>query len=346
MHVMSLGESMCFSDFPDCLRPFKTSCFFNYVLILRQDYDIMSSLRRGALHISSIKWLKIRKIGYVACHVPRAATVPITFVINIILVKDSKSNKLRALELFPSCPYQQCDFLCYQWGSYLLTVGTHGALYEFFTADDLRKVLVSYEGLNEDLIESPCGLGPEDLSEGLIGAPFGLKDCPKLRNQNCGNHTRNRVGNKTGGNEATVTAYAIVGGGTNPDSNVVTCTFLLNNCYASMLFDSGANRSFVSSTFSALLDVAPSTLDTNYAIELADGRISDSNVVLRGYKLGLLGHPFDINLMPAELGCFDVIIGMDWLAKYHALIVCDEKVISILYRDEMLIIRGDNFDSI
>ncbi|GJU76201.1 putative reverse transcriptase domain-containing protein [Tanacetum coccineum] len=145
------------------------------------------------------------------------------------------------------------------------------------------------------------------------------------------------------GNEATVKAYAIGGGGTNPDSNVVTGTFILNNCYASMLFDSGVDRSFVSSTFSALLDITPSTLDTSYAVELADERISETNVVLRGCTLGLLGHPFDINLMPVELGSFDVIINMDWLAKYHALIVCDEKVIRIPYRDEVLIIRGDDY---
>ncbi|GJT74470.1 putative reverse transcriptase domain-containing protein [Tanacetum coccineum] len=175
------------------------------------------------------------------------------------------------------------------------------------------------------------------------------KDCPKLRNQNRGNQTRNKNGNKTGnqtgGNETTARAYAIGGGGTNPDSNVVTGTFLLNNCYALMLFDSGADRSFVSTTFSALLDVTPTTLDTSYAVELADGRISETNIVLRGCTLGLLGHPFDIDLMPVELGSFDVIIGMDWLAKYHALIVCDEKVVRIPYGNEVLIIRGDNCDN-
>ncbi|GJX29769.1 putative reverse transcriptase domain-containing protein [Tanacetum coccineum] len=159
------------------------------------------------------------------------------------------------------------------------------------------------------------------------------KDYPKLRNQNHRNKNGNKTGNQTGSNEATAKAYAIRGGGG---------TFLLNNCYASMLFDSGADRSFVSSTFSALLDVAPSTLDTSYAIELADGRISETNVVLRGCTLGLLGHPFDIDLMPVKLGSFDVIIGMDWLTKYHALIVCDEKVIRIPYGDEVLIIRGDD----
>ncbi|GJZ34537.1 putative reverse transcriptase domain-containing protein [Tanacetum coccineum] len=196
-------------------------------------------------------------------------------------------------------------------------------------------------------IETPVG-----NQQGVVcyecGRPIHFrKDCPKLRNQNRRNQTRNRVGNKTGnqtgGNEATTKAYAIGGGGTNPDSNVVTGTFLLNNCYASMLFDSGADRSFVSSTFSALLDITPSTLDTSYAVELADGRISETNVVLRGCTLGLLGHPFDIDLMPVELGSFDVIIGMDWLAKYHALIVCDEKVVRIPYGDEVLIIRGDDY---
>ncbi|GJS93002.1 putative reverse transcriptase domain-containing protein [Tanacetum coccineum] len=144
-------------------------------------------------------------------------------------------------------------------------------------------------------------------------------------------------------NEATAKAYANGGGGTNPDSNVVTGTFPLNNCYASMLFDSGVDKSFVSTTFSALLDVAPSTLDTSYVVELADGRILKTNIVLSGCTLGLLGYPFDIDLMPVELGSFDVIIGMDWLAKYHALIVCYEKVVRIPYGDEVLIIRGDDY---
>ncbi|GJW50608.1 putative reverse transcriptase domain-containing protein [Tanacetum coccineum] len=62
-----------------------------------------------------------------------------------------------------------------------------------------------------------------------------------------------------------------------------------------------------------------------------------------GNQIG--GHPFDIDLMPVELGSFDVIIGMDWLAKYHTLIVCDEKVVRIPYGNEVLIIRGDNYDS-
>ncbi|GKE79789.1 putative reverse transcriptase domain-containing protein [Tanacetum coccineum] len=69
-----------------------------------------------------------------------------------------------------------------------------------------------------------------------------------------------------------------------------------------------------------------------------------TNVVLRGCTLGLLGHPFDIDLVPVELGSFNIIIDMDWLAKYHAVIICDEKIVRIPYENKVLIIRGDNHD--
>ncbi|GJS20539.1 putative reverse transcriptase domain-containing protein [Tanacetum coccineum] len=100
-------------------------------------------------------------------------------------------------------------------------------------------------------------------------------------------------------------------------------------------------RSFVSNTFSALLDIIPFDLDVSYAIELTDGRTSETNNVLRGCTLGLLGHPFNIDLMPIDLGSFDVIIDMDWLAKNHAVIVCDEKIVRIPYGNEILIVQGD-----
>nr|GEU52615.1 putative reverse transcriptase domain-containing protein [Tanacetum cinerariifolium] len=69
------------------------------------------------------------------------------------------------------------------------------------------------------------------------------KDCPKFKNNNCG----------TQGGNATAPAkvYAVGRAGTNPDSNVVTGTFLINNRYASILFDTGADRSFVSTAFSS-----------------------------------------------------------------------------------------------
>nr|GEX67198.1 hypothetical protein [Tanacetum cinerariifolium] len=81
-------------------------------------------------------------------------------------------------------------------------------------------------------------------------------DCLKLKSGNQGNQAGN-------GNDVART-YAVGTAGTNPNSNVVTCTFLLNNHYASVLFDTCADRSFVSTAFSSLIDILPTTLDHFY----------------------------------------------------------------------------------
>nr|GEX92203.1 putative reverse transcriptase domain-containing protein [Tanacetum cinerariifolium] len=102
----------------------------------------------------------------------------------------------------------------------------------------------------------------------------------------------------------------------------------------------GANRSFVSTTFSTFLDITPDTLDVSYAVELADRRISKTNTIIRGCTLRLLGHAFSIDLMPVEFSSFDVIIDMDWLANHHAVIVYDKRIVRIPYGDEVLIVQG------
>ncbi|GJV91751.1 putative reverse transcriptase domain-containing protein [Tanacetum coccineum] len=130
------------------------------------------------------------------------------------------------------------------------------------------------------------------------------KDCPKLRNKNQGNHA--------GNGNAVARAYAVGMAWTNPNSNVVMGMFLLNNRYASILFDTGADRSFVSTAFSSLIDIIPTTLDHGYDVKLADGKIIEVNTLIRGCTLNFLNHPFNIDLMLVELGSFDVIIGMDW----------------------------------
>ncbi|GJY66666.1 reverse transcriptase domain-containing protein [Tanacetum coccineum] len=158
-------------------------------------------------------------------------------------------------------------------------------------------------------------------------------DCPKLKNGN--------QGNRAGNGNVVARAYVVGSAGTNPNSNVVTGTFLLNNRYASILFDTGADRSFISTAFSSLMDIIPTTLDHGYDVELADGRIIWVNTLIRGCTLNFLNHPFNIDLMPVEMGSFDVIIGMDWLAKYHAVIVCDEKLVRVPFGDKTLIFHGD-----
>ncbi|GKA06808.1 putative reverse transcriptase domain-containing protein [Tanacetum coccineum] len=160
------------------------------------------------------------------------------------------------------------------------------------------------------------------------------KECPRMKN-NKGNR-----GNQAGNDRAPAKVYVVGNAGANPD-NVVAGTFLLNNRYAYILFDTGADRSFVSTAFSSQIDITPSTLDHYYDVELADGRIIGLNTILKGCTLNFLNHQFNVNLMPVELGSFDAIIGMDWLAKYQAVIVCAEKIVRIPWKNKTLIIHGD-----
>ncbi|GJZ72890.1 reverse transcriptase domain-containing protein [Tanacetum coccineum] len=95
------------------------------------------------------------------------------------------------------------------------------------------------------------------------------------------------------------------------DPNIVTGMFFLNNHYATMLFDSGADYSFVSTTVMPLLDIKPSSLGFSYEIEIASRQLVDINKVIRGCKLEIEGHTFDIDLIPFGHRSFDVIIGMD-----------------------------------
>ncbi|GJX26736.1 putative reverse transcriptase domain-containing protein [Tanacetum coccineum] len=122
----------------------------------------------------------------------------------------------------------------------------------------------------------------------------------------CPKLKNNNRGNQGGNGNAPTNVYAVGYAGTNPDSNVVT--------------------------------------DHYYDVELADMIIIGLNAIIEGCTLNFLNHPFNIHLMPIKLGSLDVIIGMDWLAKYQAIIICVKKIIRIPWGNETLIVRGDRSD--
>nr|GEY62543.1 reverse transcriptase domain-containing protein [Tanacetum cinerariifolium] len=153
-------------------------------------------------------------------------------------------------------------------------------------------------------------------------------ECPKKADQ--------RVGNVQG------QAYVIRDAEHNQGPNVVMGMFLLNNCYATMLFDSRVDKSFVDIKFSHLIDIKPVKLNSSYEVELADGNVVSTNSVLRGCTLNLLDHLFDIDLMPIELGTFDVIVGMYWLVERDALIVCGRKEVHVPYKNKTLVVKSDS----
>ncbi|GJZ36253.1 putative reverse transcriptase domain-containing protein [Tanacetum coccineum] len=151
---------------------------------------------------------------------------------------------------------------------------------------------------NTNVANTQKGNGAAPKGNGCFecGAPGHFKrDCPKLNNKDGWN------GNAQGWLYVVGNAEKRRNASGNPDSNVVTGTFLLNNYYASILFDTGADRSFISTAFSSLIDIVPTPLDNSYDVELADGKIVGIDTIIRGCTLNFLDHPFNIDLMPVEL---------------------------------------------
>ncbi|KAI3776076.1 hypothetical protein L1987_45837 [Smallanthus sonchifolius] len=148
------------------------------------------------------------------------------------------------------------------------------------------------------------------------GNPNHFRDqCPKLVNARQGG-ARGRAFN-INANEAQA------------NNDVVKGTFLVNSQYASILFDTGADKSFVSLNFEPLLAKTRSLLEKTFTVEVANGDSLTIESIIYDCSLELNDHTFPINLVPMPLGSFDIIIGMDWLSNHHAEIICFEKCIRI-----------------
>nr|GEV02060.1 putative reverse transcriptase domain-containing protein [Tanacetum cinerariifolium] len=126
------------------------------------------------------------------------------------------------------------------------------------------------------------------------------------------------------------------------DSNIEMGNFSLNNHYATILFDSGADFSFISTDFTPLLNVKPSFVNPGYVIKVANGKKVEIDRIIHDCKLELGNSLFLIDLIPLGHGSFDVIMEMDWLSKHKAEIVCHEKVVRIpLESGEILHVHGE-----
>ncbi|GJY34283.1 putative reverse transcriptase domain-containing protein [Tanacetum coccineum] len=177
--------------------------------------------------------------------------------------------------------------------------------------------------------------------------------CPRLKQAQRprGNRPNQAVANNRGqgrgnnDNQARGRAFMLGAEEARQDPNIVTGTFTLNNHYATTIFDSGADYSFVSTTFIPLLGIDPSNLGFSYGIEIASGQLVEINKVIRGYKLEIEGHVFDIDLIPFRHGSFDMIIGMDW--KSFRMCIDYRELNKLTIKNRYLLPRIDNlFDQL
>ncbi|GKA68418.1 putative reverse transcriptase domain-containing protein, partial [Tanacetum coccineum] len=171
---------------------------------------------------------------------------------------------------------------------------------------------VCYECGSSDHLCNTC---PKmNRAPGQAGNPLALK----------GNRNTRNNGKRTRGRAFNVNAVEALQG-----PNVVTCTFSLNDHFATILFNSGADFSFISTEFAPLLNVKPSIVNPGYMIEVAYGKKVEVDRIIRDCKLELENSLFSINFIPLGHGSFDVIVGMDWLSQNKVVIVCHEKVVKI-----------------
>ncbi|GJV06266.1 putative reverse transcriptase domain-containing protein [Tanacetum coccineum] len=129
--------------------------------------------------------------------------------------------------------------------------------------------------------------------------------------------------------------------------NVVTGTILVNSILARVLYDSGASVSFISYEFSKNLSTPPNKLPLPLEVELPDSKVVIVSKVYHDVEIEIDDSYFKIDLIPIMLGVFDIVIGMDWLDKYDANILCSQKLVRVvnpqgreinIYRDRM---KGD-----
>ncbi|GJU53016.1 putative reverse transcriptase domain-containing protein [Tanacetum coccineum] len=167
--------------------------------------------------------------------------------------------------------------------------------------------------------------------------------CPRWnRVQGPGRNNPNQVvannegqGRRNQGNQARGRAFMLGAEEPRQDPNIVTGTFTLNDHYATTLFDSGADYSFISTTFIPLLGIEPSEFGFKYEIEIASGKLVEIDKVIKGCKLKIEGHVFDINLIPIGHGSFNMIIELTedkelLIAELQDFIAAAESEIAIL----------------
>ncbi|XP_076948106.1 uncharacterized protein LOC143620283 [Bidens hawaiensis] len=126
------------------------------------------------------------------------------------------------------------------------------------------------------------------------------------------------------------------------DANVVSGTFSHNELQASVLFDSGVSRSFVSTMFCATLYKSPEHVDDVFEVEVAVGNSVIVSRAIQGCHIELSEYRFPVRLYLMPLGCFHVILGMDWLSSVDAHIICGQKLVRLRAPDgSEITVHGD-----
>ncbi|KAJ9548358.1 hypothetical protein OSB04_020901 [Centaurea solstitialis] len=142
--------------------------------------------------------------------------------------------------------------------------------------------------------------------------------------------------------KARARAFQITAEEARDDPDVVTGIFLVNSQPARILFDSGATNSFVSHDFVHYMKSVPFMLPIPFTVDTANGVTLVADRVFRDCSLVLDNHDFLVDLISIDIRGFDVVIGMDWLIKNRAVIICYERMVQVPVKNgDYLYIYGE-----
>ncbi|XP_073275402.1 uncharacterized protein [Primulina huaijiensis] len=135
--------------------------------------------------------------------------------------------------------------------------------------------------------------------------------------------------NKPKEDKANARVYALTQEEADNSNDVVAGTIQINNMPAYVLFDCGATHSFMSKRFSKKLGIKPDNLEEPYRVATPANRVLETRTLYRDIGVLIDKQNFKANLIQLNMVEFDVILGMDWLAKNHALVDCHGKTVTI-----------------
>ena len=97
----------------------------------------------------------------------------------------------------------------------------------------------------------------------------------------------------------------------------------MNGVRATILFDSGASHSFLSTTFAKKMQTTPEHL-SDFSVTLPSNERVRCTRIYRGLQMSIMTEDFPVDLVEFQDLGFDVIIGMDWLQRHKGRLHCAE----------------------
>ncbi|KAJ9562131.1 hypothetical protein OSB04_007291 [Centaurea solstitialis] len=152
--------------------------------------------------------------------------------------------------------------------------------------------------------------------------------CPKFKKATTGGPSGPVA---KGGNPPKVTsrAFQMTATEAREASDLVSGTFLVNSIPALILFDTGAERSFVHDTLARKFTMPTTPLSDALVVEVAGGFLLTVRDCFERCTIELDGEPFSATLIPMNVGSFDVVLGIDWLRAHDANIGCGKKMVTL-----------------